>query len=56
VATVFAVVQGRRSTDSASLDPTDPESAYFEPQAADGLHNGPAGGIRPGHWEVTTGA
>ncbi len=27
---VFAIVQGRSSTRSASLDPDDPESAYFE--------------------------
>src|SRR5206468_7374116 len=27
---VFAVIQGRSSTQSVSLDPEDPESAYFE--------------------------
>ena len=27
---VFAIIQGRSSTQSASLDPDDPESAYFD--------------------------
>jgi multidrug efflux pump subunit AcrB len=31
---VFAVVQGRSRTGSASLDPADPESAHYHPEAA----------------------
>jgi multidrug efflux pump subunit AcrB len=27
---IFSLVQSRRSTQSASLDPSDPESAYFQ--------------------------
>jgi hypothetical protein len=30
---VFAVVQGRSSARSVSLDPDDPESTYYEPAA-----------------------
>ena len=32
---VFAVVQGRTGTRSASLDPDDLESSYFDPQVKD---------------------
>jgi multidrug efflux pump subunit AcrB len=39
--TVFAVVQGRSSTQSASLDPDDPASAYHD-EPADGQAAGPA--------------
>jgi multidrug efflux pump subunit AcrB len=31
---VFAIAQGRKSIRSASLDPEDPTSAYFEPSIA----------------------
>ena len=33
---VFALVQSRATTESASLDPDDPESAYYMPSAAPG--------------------
>jgi multidrug efflux pump subunit AcrB len=33
----FAIIQGRAKTSSASLDPTDPESAYFMPTAGETL-------------------
>ncbi len=39
---VFAIVQGRRSTHSASLDPDDPESAYSDHPAAAGIRDGEA--------------
>jgi Cu/Ag efflux pump CusA len=31
---VFAAVQGRASTASSSLDPADPESPHYRPEAA----------------------
>jgi multidrug efflux pump subunit AcrB len=35
---VFALVQSRATTESASLDPDDPESAYYLPSTAPGGH------------------
>jgi hypothetical protein len=31
---IFAIIQGKAKSASASLDPTDPESAHFTSQAA----------------------
>jgi multidrug efflux pump subunit AcrB len=31
---IFALVQGRAGTKSPSLDPSDPESAHYHPEAA----------------------
>jgi multidrug efflux pump subunit AcrB len=39
---VFTVVQGRSSTRSASLDPDDPESTYFDRLAGQSLNGPPA--------------
>jgi multidrug efflux pump subunit AcrB len=35
--TVFAAVQGQSRTQSPSLDPADPESVYYHPEAAQGV-------------------
>src|SRR5262249_60946727 len=40
--TVFAVMQGRASTRSASLNPDDPDSSYYDRQGAEAERDGKA--------------